>query len=211
MADNGPNRLDDVFDGIYWPMGCQVAPHYQDGVLWERLFDVWFAHSARFRLPGQPQPTPVATWHRRVGHAGPERLAQHVQHGMATGASASAADMQELHHQDCEACTLSKLYSALFRTSESASSALLQLFAHGSGRSICTALPEVGRWLLLALDDYSKYSWVRVMRHKSDTNAQLQHLVRRCERPLTPLVVQRACSDQGGEFMACASREFSVK
>jgi hypothetical protein len=67
---------------------------------------------------------------------------------------------------------------------------------------------------MLALYDYSKYSCVRIMRHKSGTHAQLQKLVRRCGRQLAPLVEQRACSGQSGqsgqscEFIAGALREF---
>jgi hypothetical protein len=48
------------------------------------------------------------------------------------------------------------------------SSALLQLLHMDLAGPFCTFTPEVGRCLLLNLDDYSKYGWVRVMCNKSD-------------------------------------------
>jgi hypothetical protein len=71
--------------------------------------------------------TSAATWHPLLGHAGHDCLAQLVQHGMATGVKATAAAMQELRHQFCEACTLAKLCSAPFCGSNSTSTAPLQL------------------------------------------------------------------------------------
>jgi hypothetical protein len=72
----------------------------------------------------------------------------------------------ELRYQFCEACTLAKVGRASFYTSDNVNSAPLQLLHMDLAGPFRTAMPKGGRWLLLALNDDSKYSWVRVMRIK---------------------------------------------
>ena len=56
---------------------------------------------------------PAAVWHQRLGHAGHERLAQLVQHGMVNRLHVPAAVLRRLASH-CETFTLSKLRRAPF-------------------------------------------------------------------------------------------------
>jgi hypothetical protein len=111
-----------------------------------------------------------------------------------------AADLQRLSKEFCESCTPSKRRHAPFLTSQSVSSSPLQLLHTDLAGPYLCAAPEGWRYIMIGLDDLSKFWWVHVHRAKSDTAEQLLQLITRCETRLTPCRVQRVRSDQGSEF-----------
>jgi transposase InsO family protein len=172
---------------------------------------VAMCHDRQYTICGPPSATtamavdvaaPAALWHRRLGHAGLDRLIRLAEHGMVTGMPVTAAEFRRMRDQFCETCTLTKLHRSPFPTSASTSARPLQLLHVDLCGPYTTPTPLGSRYALVVLDDYSKFAFVRELKLKSDASPAIQHLVQECETRFhhERFVVQSVRSDKGGEF-----------
>ena len=106
-------------------------------------------------------------WHQRMGHLGYRGLAQLAEQGMVTGIGVSAEAFLAAGEAVCEPCAAGKQHRGAFSTSASSSSKPLDLLH----MDVCGPMPVASlggrRYFATILDDYSKYSVVHPLDHKS--------------------------------------------
>ena len=143
-------------------------------------------------------------WHERYGHLGFDNLARLP--SMVTGITTTADEFKAAASTGtniCEPCVLGKQHRNPFQHSASAATQPLAL-VH---TDVCGPLPVTSlggsRYFLTVLDDYSKYSFVQPLAHKSDVPAALQDAITLLENQ-TGYSVRCLRSDNGTEFTNAA-------
>ena len=133
-------------------------------------------------------------WHQRLGHVGVRRLKE-----MSDGRYGfkPAGPLQDIF---CEACVLAKLKRKPHAkvASGRATEPLALVHADVTG-PFRTPTPSGQEYFLTLTDDYSRYSWVMLLKHKSEVYEKfrdwLKNVTVQQGRPLKTLR-----SDSGGEF-----------
>ena len=137
-------------------------------------------------------------WHERFGHLGYDSLAQLT--GMVDGIHITAEQFKTAGQDLCEPCVLGKQHRAPFKPSSSKAARPLSL-VH---TDLCGPLPVTSMggnsYFLTLLDDYSKLSAVRPIKHKSDTAAALIATLTQMEN-MSSYRVQRLRCDNGSEYI----------
>jgi transposase InsO family protein len=136
-------------------------------------------------------------WHRRFAHSGFTSL-YHLQHkDMVTGINVTAADFKTT--QDCSSCLAGNQKRLPFPASTTSTTAPLEL-VHMDLCVVTTSNITGHKYMLTFLDDYTKLSVVRCIRHKSQTaevvSEVLDQLSSLCKRP-----VQTVRTDNGTEYI----------
>jgi hypothetical protein len=154
--------------------------------------------------PTHMQQLEAQLWHRRYGHLSMSSLAKLVGivKGISTTASAFIADPL------CVPCIEAKMARAPFTSSDVASSPgtlhLLHMDLSGPYEP-----PSIGgaKYVATFTDDYSKWSEVRLLQHKSGLPAAFQSVVLLLENQLGKSL-KAIRTDRGGEFVNCKMEEF---
>lgn len=135
------------------------------------------------------------TWHRRLAHLGYDSM-RLLLSSLSTGAPIA----RDGAHADgaCEGCVMGKINRLPFPTSNSHASAMLDLI-HVDICEIGTASRLGARYVLVLVDDYSRYTWVFFQKLKSDAHAIIKEWIVRAER-MFERKVKTIRSDNGGEF-----------
>lgn len=137
-------------------------------------------------------------WHRRLGHLGYDNLSK-LTH-LSTGINLISADIKTTGADTCNACTLGKQHRRPFTSSTTATSKPLELLH----TDLCGPMPVPSHggnlYFITLLDDYTGYSLISPLRHKSDAAAFLKTSIVMLERQ-TGHVVKCIRSDNGGEFI----------
>ena len=141
----------------------------------------------------------VELWHRRFGHLGLQNLSRLVQKGLVTGMDVTPAQLQNCRNLKCEPCVLGKQSRLPFPVSEAERKKPLEL-VHVDVAGPLMPSSDKHRFFLTMLDDYSGFSLVKPLVHKSDVKGALQAMFVLLE---TQLGSQVKCvrSDRGGEFV----------
>lgn len=141
-------------------------------------------------------------WHRRLAHLGPSSMDQ-LFGNLSTGASISRSSPIN-KDTVCEGCVMGKIVRPPFPSSASRADHPLDL-VHTDLCEMEKASEGGTRYMLVLVDDYSRYIWAYFLKKKSDTQdafkTWLQQVERGHERKLKVLR-----SDNGGEF---CSNEFN--
>jgi transposase InsO family protein len=135
-------------------------------------------------------------WHQRLGHVGWQTLQRLFKDKMSgSELHPSETDMQ------CDACLQGKMTKTPFPTSQSRSVAPLQLVhADLMGPIEVRSFHGNHRYILVIVDDYSRYVWTYTLRTKSEAIERIVEWTAMAERQLdAKLKVFR--SDRGGEFI----------
>jgi transposase InsO family protein len=133
-------------------------------------------------------------WHRRYAHLGLDALKRlpAAVSGLSEGVSLGGAC-------DCEACTKGKHARSPFHPVNKRATERLEL-VHAD---ICGPFPESlsgkGRYMLLFIDDATRYTWCYILEHKSDAEAKFREWTAEM-RTQYDLKAKRFRTDGGGEF-----------
>jgi len=148
-------------------------------------------------LVSRPKET-AQLWHERYGHLGYNNLARLT--SMVDGINISSADFRAAEDNHCESCALGKQYRHPFKPSSSATERPLEL-VH---TDVCGPFPVTSlggnNYFVTLLDDYSKFSAVRPLAHKSDTAAAVIDTLTFLETQ-TGHQVRRLRFDNGTEYI----------
>lgn len=156
--------------------------------------------------PGTRASTTRATWdvwHRRLAHLNSAAMRQ-LLGGMSTGGSvahqAGSVSQAQCDSTICDGCAMGKIVRPPFPPSDSRAEATLAL-VHSDLCKMGTRSVGGAEYMMVLIDDYSRYTWVFPLARKSDVldvfKEWLVAVERRFERKLK---VFR--SDNGGEFVA---------
>ncbi|MCO5560594.1 hypothetical protein L7F22_014209 [Adiantum nelumboides] len=146
-------------------------------------------------------------WHARFGHVGYGSLMTLQRHNMVH--DLSLLEMPPRHV--CEGCVLGKMHRFAFSQDGSVRATQKLQLVHSD---VCGPMrtPSVGSSLYFVtfIDDFSRFCWVYPLKAKSDVFAIFQHYVSMVENE-TGCKVQTLHTDQGGEYMSGAFKDFSGK
>lgn len=134
----------------------------------------------------------VELWHRRLGHIGLSGLKKLVK--ISAGLSMNSFDMDL-----CEACALSKGSRKPFQKSNNPSTDKLEIIAGDLLGPLEVKSIGGARYILVLVDNYSKYNWVIMLKQKSDAFQAFKHFKSRVENE-TGRRIKVFRSDNGGEF-----------
>ena len=135
-------------------------------------------------------------WHRRMGHIHLRKMNHLIKNNLVEGVSVKSFHLQD----DCVACKKGKQtrnphpkkkHNSIITPLELLH---MDLFGPIKRKSITGEY-----YCLVVTDDYSRFSWVSFMEHKSQTFDHLKILIPKLES-LYKLKVRRIRSDNGGEF-----------
>ena len=102
----------------------------------------------------------LALWHARLGHASSSRVQQLASRGLLGSVSTE--------NFDCVSCQLGKQPALPFNSNESISTDIFDLI-HSDvwGPSLVSSIGGF-RYFVIFVDDYSRYSWIFHMKHRSE-------------------------------------------
>ena len=184
-----------------------VAPSTGDAIYYLTGWSEGTTAEANPAMVSRPKETPQL-WHERFGHLGYDNLARLP--GMVTGLHTTAEEFKKAASEEngfCEPCVLGKQHKSPFKSSESATNRPLAL-VH---TDLCGPLPVTSmggnNYFLTLLDDYSKFSVVRPLAHKSDTATVVKDTLKLLENQ-TGHRVQRLRCDNGSEYINADLKAF---
>ncbi|CAI7813167.1 unnamed protein product [Closterium sp. NIES-54] len=176
--------------GLYLVLVC--VPHVEKahGVEAEDA-----ACSTRWRDVGQ---VTADLLHLRMGHAGRQQLVECVRKGELKGVEIKEGGGQP---SKCPDCTTGKLPRTSFPTSTTRASAPLDLVHTDVCGPMQTLDREMGsKYFITFLDDFSRLSWVTLVKTKDEVAKVFKRWIRYAERE-AGAKVKILRSDRGGEYM----------
>lgn len=136
-------------------------------------------------------------WHARYGHLNFESLRKLASRGMVRG-------MPQIEHvnQICDSCLAGKQRRTPFpQVAKYRAQKLLELVHGDICGAIKPATPAGNSYFLLLVDDYSRYMWLTLLKHKDEAAQAIQRFKARTEiESGNKLGTLR--TDRGGEFTA---------
>ena len=102
----------------------------------------------------------LALWHARLGHASSSRVQQLASRGLLGSVSTE--------NFDCVSCQLGKQPALPFNTSESISTDIFDLIHSDVWGPSSISSIRGSRYFVVFIDDYSRYSWIFNMKHRSE-------------------------------------------
>ena len=102
----------------------------------------------------------LALWHARLGHASSSRVQQLASRGLLGSVSTE--------NFDCVSCQLGKQPALPFNTSESISTDIFDLIHSDVWGPSSVSSIGGSRYFVVFVDDYSRYSWIFNMKHRSE-------------------------------------------
>jgi transposase InsO family protein len=150
------------------------------------------------------EPESAELWHRRLGHAGYERLAQMASNGLVKGINVKPEEFRELKTVVCEPCVMGKQTREPFRKADSGISPALMEPLELVHTDVCGPMPVASkggaRFFFTVLDDASKLSVVVPVKAKSQVAGELGAVLTRLETQ-TGRKVKSVRSDRGTEYV----------
>ena len=138
-------------------------------------------------------------WHARMGHIGYKDLKYLVEHGLAKGIEAQGSIPAD---DSCPECLEGKMRRLPFKAAKSrADKSLVRLHTDLTGPVEREAVVSHSRYIIVVVDEFTRYAWIGFLRHKSETGAFLKNLIINLERQFDAKV-KCVRSDSGGEFLS---------
>ena len=142
----------------------------------------------------EPSSNPTRLWHMRLGHINLNRINRLVKDGI----------LDNLVHEPmlvCESCIESKMTKRPFPLKENRSNDLLEL-VHTDVCCLISIRAHNGyEYFITFTDDHSRYGYVYLMHHKSDSFEKFKEYRTEVEKHLgKPIKAIR--SDRGGEYLS---------
>jgi transposase InsO family protein len=147
-------------------------------------------------------------WHQRLGHIGYSSMQKLIDQQMVNGLPITAEDVEKAK-ETCDTCHRNKLTRLPFKSSETQTSAPLEL-VH---MDLCGPLPPSlgkARYIATFLDDYSAYSVVKLLRYKSDVYQAVTEVFALLENKIDKKV-KAVRTDNGGEYTSALLASYYKK
>ena len=140
----------------------------------------------------------VETWHQRLSHVGKDTIRLMVKRQLVDGIKL----LDDVgHSKQCTSCVEGKMVKGIFPLSDIKTFAPLELVHSDIMGPMRTSTRMGANYVITIVDDFSRYSWVFLVKRRSDfSNAFLRWwptAERQCGTQLKTLR-----SDRGGEYMA---------
>ncbi|KAJ0809569.1 putative RNA-directed DNA polymerase [Helianthus annuus] len=132
----------------------------------------------------------VERWHKRLGHTSQEKLAKV---DFLKGASFN------LRNNVCDSCSKAKHTRSLFSLSEIKTKECFELLHCDVWGKYRVPSFSGANYFLTIVDDYSRNTWVFLIKYKSDASTCLMNFCKKVETQFSKLVRRIRC-DNGGEF-----------
>ncbi|KAI3727550.1 hypothetical protein L6452_16166 [Arctium lappa] len=135
-------------------------------------------------------------WHKRLSHLNFKTLNALSNKELVVGLPKISFSKEKL----CASCEKGKLTKSSFKTKQCFSiSTPLQMLHMDLCGPVST--PSLGgkRYILVIIDEYTRYTWVFFLRYKSDTPEEIINFIKKCE-VLNGQLVRSIRSDNGTEF-----------
>ncbi|WCJ31560.1 Transposon Ty2-LR1 Gag-Pol polyprotein [Euphorbia peplus] len=143
---------------------------------------------------------PTYVWHCRLGHINERRIAELHSSGIL-----GSFDLQAL--DTCESCLRGKMTKALFKKTGERSTELLGLIHSDVCGPMSTQARQGFQYFITFTDDYSRFGYVYLMRHKSETLQKFKDFKNEVENQLGKKI-KALRSDRGGEYLSQEFDEF---
>ena len=140
---------------------------------------------------------PTYFWHCRLGHISLKRMKKLHDDGLLT-----LSDFGSF--ETCESCLLGKMTKSPFAKSCERASELLDLIHSDVCGPMSTTARGGYQYFVTFTDDLSRYGYIYLMRHKSETFEKFKEFQNEVENQLGK-TIKLLRSDRGGEYM---SQEF---
>ncbi|KAI3715526.1 hypothetical protein L6452_22511 [Arctium lappa] len=136
------------------------------------------------------------TWHRRLTHHNFRSIAKLQRQGLVKGLPKLRFEKDSL----CSACEMGKMKRSSFKSkSESSISSALELLYMDLCGPMRTTSINGKKYVLVMIDDYSRYTWLEFLRNKSDAPELIIAFIKRIQVRLQ-LPVRTIHSDNDTEF-----------
>ncbi|GAB1862403.1 hypothetical protein CAJAP_03482 [Camponotus japonicus] len=147
------------------------------------------------------------TWHRKLGHRDPEAVKQMKTKDLVSGLEITDCGIRSI----CETCIKGKMTRRSFpKKSYSNTEEPLHLIHTDVCGPMQTVTPGKKRYILTLIDDYSKYTVVYLMEHKSEVTEKIQEYINNMKTKFkkVPKIIR---SDQGREYVNASLKNFLRK
>jgi transposase InsO family protein len=139
-------------------------------------------------------------WHQRFGHLGYTNMAKLARLNMVDGLPISAGAFGDLvGKENCNACAIGKLSKAPFNPAVPKVRAAGELLHTDVCGPIRPDTAGSSRYFMTVIDDYTRYSFVKLIARKSDVAGSLMDYINLVETQ-TGNKVKALRSDNGGEY-----------
>lgn len=138
----------------------------------------------------------IHTLHRKMGHRDPNAIRKMISNGSIVGLEIVECGIREM----CDVCLKGKMTRTPFpKKSLSESSATMDLVHTDVCGPMQTATPGGKRYIVTFIDDFSSFTIIRLLAHKSEVGDAIRNFVEFCETKFhrKPKIVR---SDRGGEY-----------
>lgn len=158
---------------------------------------------------GEESPLPSAQlWHARMGHLHHTAVARLLRERMTTDGPAAPLTSAPAGAPHCSACVMGKQHRApVPRTTGKRAERVLYRIHADVGGPFSTESETGARYLLLLVDDHSRYKWLRPTTTKDEAFGLIQQYVAAAECMHPGQRVSVLHTDNGGEFV---SNEFDA-
>ena len=137
-------------------------------------------------------------WHRRLSHAGKDKLRLMIEKKFVNGARLL---MDDGAMESCPACVDGKLVKAPFRTSKTETSAVLEIVHSDIMGPLRTLTRKGAHYVITIVDDFSRYNWAYLVKRRTDFSEVFNKWIVMAERQ-SGMKLKVLRSDRGGEYMS---------
>jgi transposase InsO family protein len=141
-------------------------------------------------------------WHHRLGHPSDRVLVSTLP---SLSSRISVRNKHVQHH--CKHCLIGKMHKLPFAHSKFQSTQPLELVHSDVWGPAPVSSSNGNKYYLLFVDDFSRYSWLFLLKHKSDVLATFKHFKASVETQLSAQI-KFLRTDCGGEYTSNAFTDF---
>ena len=142
-------------------------------------------------------------WHRRLGHLAGQGLRKLSQDGLVRGLNCTLPDKIDF----CESCVNGKQKRSPFKSEKSHSTMPLELVHSDVCGKMNSPSLGGGEYFLTFIDDYTHYTWVYILKHKSEVFSKFQKWKALVENA-SGQKLKTLRTDRGGEYTSTEFEEF---
>ena len=139
-------------------------------------------------------------WHCRLGHINKKRMAQLQKDGVLESFDLKSDDT-------CESCILGKMTKSPFTGSCERGEGLLDLIHTDVCGPFRTTTRDTNRFYVTFTDDYSRYGYIYLIKHKSETFEKFKEFKHEVENQLGRKI-KMLRSDRGGEYLSIEFNDY---
>lgn len=146
----------------------------------------------------------IHQWHRRLGHRDPEAIRKMCNEKLVEGLNIVGCGIKEI----CESCVKGKMTRLSFpRQSMTKSTAPLELIHSDVCGPMQTTTPSGKRFIVTFIDDFSRFTVIRLISQKSEVLQTFKDFVMLC-RTKFGKIPKKIRSDRGGEYTGKAFEDY---